>query len=877
VSGTSGGSLVRDVILREGRTLRLRPPAAADADGVVALFSRLSERSLYFRFHNVPRISEALAEPFLDPDWGTRGSLIGVVGENGGERVVALGTWVRLRDPRRAEVAFAVDDDYQGRGVGTRLLEQLAVLAAAAGIEEFVAEVLAENQAMLRVFSEAGFATTRDFAGRVVEVRFPIEATASYRARVDERDHHAVVASLRPFFAPVSAAVLGASPRPGSIGGTVVRNIVEGGFPGRVYAVNRSGEPVGGVQGFPSVDTLPEAVDLAVICLPAELVHDGAQAVLARGTRALCVISAGFAETGAEGAERERVLLATVRAHGARLVGPNCLGIASAGVRLNATFAPHGFPPGRIGFASQSGALGLALLERAAERALGFSAFVSTGNKADVSSNDLLEYWEGDDTTDLVLLYLESFGNPRKFARVARRVSGTKPVLALKSGVSAAGARAASSHTAALAGSEAAVDALFHQAGVIRSDSLEELLDVATFLSHEPLPRGSRVAVLTNAGGLGILCADACEAAGLELAPLSPATSEALRTLLPPAASVRNPVDMLGSATAPLYERALALLLEDPGIDAVIVVFVPAATVGAGDVAAAIDAEGGAREKPVVRVLMAEEAPPGSFPYPESAARGLARAVERGRWLRRPAGSVPVIDGIDAARARSIVEGVLAGGGDTWLTPEDVRAVLKSYGVPLVAERVARSAEEAVAGARQIGYPVVVKTAAPGAHKTETGGVVLDLASDDAVRAAGRRIGGPIIVQAMASGDAELLAGVVQDPVFGPLVGFGPGGVLAELIGEAVFRIAPISDIDADELVTSGKAGRLVAGFRGKPPLDRTALTGILHRLSRLSVDLPEIVELDLNPVIARHDGCTVVDARIRVARTEPPQRLKTW
>jgi acetyl coenzyme A synthetase (ADP forming)-like protein len=825
----------------------------------------------------LPVVSRALVDPFLDPDWHSRGSLIAVLDEKGVERVVAIASWVRLRDPRRAEIAFAVDDDYQGRGVGTRLLEQLAELAGERGVDEFVALVLPQNLAMLEVFSRAGFDVSREFAGGEVEVRFPIAATERYRARVDERDHQAVVASLLPFFQPKSVAILGASARAGSIGGTVVRNVVEDGFAGRIYAVNRSGESVAGVAGFRSVSDLPEPPDLAVICLPAELVEQAAEAVLRHGTRALCVISAGFAETGAEGAERERRLLAAVRARGARLIGPNCLGVSSAASRLNATFAPHGFPPGRIGFASQSGALGLALLERADERALGFSAFVSTGNKADVSSNDLLEYWEDDAGTDVVLLYLESFGNPRKFARVARRVSGMKPILALKSGVSAAGARAASSHTAALAGSEAAVDALFHEAGVIRSDSLEELLGVATLLSHEPLPQGKRVAVLTNAGGLGILCADACEAAGLELTSLATETTEALRGLLPAAASISNPVDMLGSATAALYEHALALLLQDTGVDAVIVLFVPAATIAVGDVAAAIESASAGRKKPVVRVLMTEKAPPGSFAYPESAARALARAAERAAWLRRPAGSVATLDAIDHAAARGVVESALSDSGDAWLAPAEARVLLEAYGVPLVAERVAGTAPEAVSAAKALGYPVVVKTAAAGVHKTERGGVALDLRDDDSVRAAVTRIGMPVIVQPMAEGDAELLAGAVQDPVFGPLVGFGPGGVLAELIGEAAFRIAPITDVDAEELVNGGKAGRLVAGFRGKPPLDKDALAGLLHRLSRLAVDLPEVVELDLNPIIALSDGCVAVDARVRVRRPERSPRLKTW
>ncbi len=406
---------IRDVLLRDGTALRLHAPTEADTAAVLALFEGLSERSRYLRFHGLPEVGERLAASFVDPDWSERGALVGSVGEDGGERLVALGTWARLRDPRRAEVSFAVADDFQGRGVGTRLLEQLAELAGRAGIERFVARVLADNHRMLDVFLGAGFDVAGESAEGEVEVSFPIAPTEEFRERVDERDHAAVVASLEPFFAPASVAVLGASPRPGSIGGTVLRNIAEGGYEGRLYAVNRSGEPVAGVAGFASVDDLPETVDLAVVCLPAEVVREGAERALERGTRALCVISAGFAEVGPEGAAREAELLATVRAHGARMIGPNCLGLSAARPRLNATFAPRAFPPGSISFASQSGALGLVLLEEANERGLGFSAFVSVGNKADVSSNDLLEFWEEDEETGLVLLYLESFGNPRKF------------------------------------------------------------------------------------------------------------------------------------------------------------------------------------------------------------------------------------------------------------------------------------------------------------------------------------------------------------------------------------------------------------------------------------------------------------------------------
>ena len=450
-------SVVRDVILPEGTTLRLRAATRDDAAALVAFVERLTPESRYFRFHGLPPVGPRLVEPFLDPDWDERGALVGTLASEAGERIVALGTWSRLRDRSRAEAAFAVDDEVQGHGIGTRLVEQLAGLAAEAGIERFVAEVLPANLSMLRVFEHVGFAVTRELDGGVVEVVFPIAPTESYRETVDSRDHLGVVASLGPFFSPRGVAVYGASPRAGTIGGLVFRNIVEGGFTGDAYPVNRRGEDVAGVAGYTSLAEVSGDVDMAVFCLPGEHVLEAVEDALAKGVRALCVISAGFAEVGSEGAAREARLLEHVRAHGARLIGPNCLGVAAAGPRLNATFAPRAFPPGRIAFSSQSGALGLALLERSEARGLGFSAFVSIGNKADVSSNDLLEFWEEDPATDVVLLYLESFGNPRKFGRLARRISRRKPILAMKSGVSRGGAKAASSHTAALAGSEVAV------------------------------------------------------------------------------------------------------------------------------------------------------------------------------------------------------------------------------------------------------------------------------------------------------------------------------------------------------------------------------------------------------------------------------------
>ena len=878
-----------DVILRDGGTLRLRPPTAADADALLDFFQALSRESLHMRFHGLPSLRPQLVESLLEPDWVERGALLGTLaGDNGDERVVAVANYVRLRDPSVAEAAFAVADADQRRGIGTRLLEQLAHRAAAVGIERFLAEVLPDNRAMLTLFERVGFELKRERESGVIEVEFELAPTEHYEHSVEARDHIAVRASLRPFFEPASVAVVGASSRRGTIGGELFRNILEGDFRGIVYPVNRKGEAVAGVRGYGSIAEIDDRVDMAVISVPGEHVYAAAEDALRNGVHALVVISAGFAEFGSEGVERQDRLLALVRSHGARLIGPNCLGIAVAGPSLNATFAARSAPSGNIGFSSQSGALGLALLEATQSRGLGLSAFVSIGNKADVSSNDLLEWWEDDENTDLVLLYVESFGNPRRFGRLARRVARRKPILALKSGTTATGQRAASSHTAALAGSEAAVDALFHQAGVIRASSLEELIDVATLLSTHPEPPGRRVAVLTNAGGLGILAADACDAAGLLLPELGDETVARLRELLPVEASVANPVDMLGSATAATYSSVLPVLLADPQVDAALALFVPAVTATAQQVAEAVDLAARAADsnKPVLAVVMSASGIPeplrnsstvAAFAYPESAARALGRAAERAAWLRRPLGSIPTLPDVRPAAAAEVVERALTQSDDSWLSPADTRALLDAYGLPLVPERLADSVGAAVAAAQELGYPAVVKSAAAGAHKTETGGVALDLPDDRAVREAAERIGLPVIVQPMLRAGTELLAGLVQDPVFGTLVAFGPGGVFAELIGEATLRIAPLTDVDAEELVTSGKAGRLVRGFRGAPAADVGSLVDLVHRLAALGDDLPAVAELDLNPVLAFQDQCIAVDARVRVRRPDLQRREKSW
>lgn len=878
--------LTADVILRDGRTLRLRAPEAADRDALADFLARLSPESLRRRFFATVRPDASLIDPYLDSNWSQRGALIAMLVEAGDERVVALASYVRLRDPRAAEAAFAVSDALHGVGIATRMLDQIAERAAAEGIERLVLEILPENASMLRVVTDAGFAVTRRVEGGVVEVSLSIEPSGAHTARVDERDHLAVAASLEPFLDPASVAVYGASARRGTIGGELFRNIVSGGYAGPTFPVNRRGDAVAGVPGRRSLLGVDPPVELALVCVPADAVIESARDALAAGVRSLCVISAGFAEMGGEGLAAQDRLLALVRAHGGRMIGPNCLGISSTRAGLNATFAAQPPPTGAVGFASQSGALGLAVVEQARERGLGLSSFVSLGNKADVSSNDLLEYWEDDEGTSVIALYLESFGNPLRFGRIARRVARRKPVLALKGGVTTAGARAAASHTGALASSEVAVDALFRQAGVQRVRTLSEFLDAAAVLSSQPPLRGSRVALLTNAGGLAILCADACSAEGLELPSPSPEAQERLREILPAEASVGNPIDVLGSANAEAFAAALPVLLADPAFDAVCVLFARPVVATASDVVLAVDAAiaDSGHEKPVVGVFLStEQRLPGARPTriarfgsPEAAARALGVAARRAAWLRRAEGVIPALDGVDVSVARAITEEALRERDDVWLEEGQSRSLLEAYGIRLAPEGVAQTPERAGRLAEVLGGPVVVKSAAAGVHKTERGAVALDLRDRADVERAAQRIGCPVLVQPMLTG-AELLVGVSQDPTFGPLVAIGLGGVQAELIGAVSFALAPLTDVDAAELLETGPLGRLVAGFRGKPPLDGDALADLLHRLSALALDLPVVAELDLNPILADDRGYYAIDRRVRLTRHVPAVRVKTW
>src|SRR5215831_3111956 len=617
-----------DVVLRDGATVRVRAARPDDRAALERFLSLLSRESLVFRFFTPVKELSRIARSFAEVDHRDRHSLVALHGEDG--QIVGHGFYA-LEKPGTAEIALEVADQLQGMGLGTILVGHLAAHAAAQGITTFRAEVMAENHRMLTVFRESGFPVSVRSSYGTLEVTFPTQLTEAARERFERREQISAVAALKRFFEPGSIAVLGASRRRGRIGGEVFHNLLESGFPGPVHPVGPHAV-VQSVLAYPDVGRVPGPVDLAVVVVPARHVVDAARACAEKGVGALVVISSGFAEAGAEGRERQADLLEVCRRSGMRLIGPNCMGILSTAPErpLNATFAPGAPPAGRIGFMSQSGALGLAVLDHARSAGLGLSSFVSVGNKADISGNDLLEYWESDPRTDLVLLYLESFGNPRGFSRVARRVGRTKPILAVKSGRTTAGVRATSSHTGALLGaSDGTVDALFAQAGVIRADTLGELFDVASLLASQRAPAGRRVGIVTNAGGLGIMCADACVADGLVVPELSAATRAALGGFLPAEASTANPIDMIASATPDDYERAIRAVAGSGEVDALIVIFIPPLATSAPEVAAAIGRAGDGG-LPVLGVfvgggLRAATSVP-VFAYPEDAARALARA-----------------------------------------------------------------------------------------------------------------------------------------------------------------------------------------------------------------------------------------------------------
>jgi acetyl coenzyme A synthetase (ADP forming)-like protein len=887
------------LILRDGSTATIRVSQADDHGAVKKFFLALSPESKRLRFFALTTPRDELIQSFCDSS-NPRVRLTLVVTRRSGmaTRIIAVGTYA-ARDESSAEVAMAVDDEFQGKGIGTLLLERLALLAVGNGFRRFWAVTMAENKPMLDLFSESGFECRSHIDHGSVEIDLSVVASETSVAKADWRDRVATNASLRPFFRPRSVAVVGASRNPNNIGTRILNAIVGGGYKGSVYPVNPKADTIGSLRAYPGVDALPETPDLVVIAVPSEAVSGVIDQCAARQVRAAIVITAGFAEIGVEGRARQQQLLEKIRGYGMRMVGPNCLGLINTdpAVALNASFAPDFPPVGNVAFCSQSGALGLAMIGLARDRGLGLSSFVSVGNKADISGNDLLQYWEEDERTKVILLYLESFGNPRRFARIARRVARVKPVVAVKAGRTGAGRRAAGSHTAALAADDVAVDALFRQTGVIRAETLDEMFDLAAALSSQPLPAGRRVAILTNAGGLGILCADACEAHGAIVQELGEKTRRRLQEFLPSTASVANPVDMIASASADDFRRATEILLGAAEVDALIVLTIH---VGLADTAAiarnvqkaARNAQvKGGHSKPVLTCIMGSEqnAAPTTkiravklpnYAFPENAARVLGKLARYAEWRDQPEGIIPDFDDIRPAEARAICEQARGQHGASWLSGEDTRNVLAAFALPLAPGGICRDAEAAARMAAEIGFPVALKLASRTiVHKTEIGGVRLNLANEDAVKQAfntvQQRLAAEgkleemegVLVQRMISDGVEVMVGVTQDPLFGPLIGFGLGGIHVEILKDVSFRVTPITDRDASDMVRSIKGYRLLEGYRGHPPGDLAAIEDLLLRVARLVEEVPAIAELDMNPVIALPPGrgCRIVDARIRL------------
>jgi acetate---CoA ligase (ADP-forming) len=878
------------LILRDGSTATVRLAKPEDTSAMANFFHRLSPESRRRRFFSFAEPTADFVRSLCDgSDPHTQLTLVVTRRPGGKETIVGAGTYIR-RDYKSAEVAMAVEDELQGKGIGSHLLERLALLAARSGFTRFWAITQSDNRGMLDVFRHSGFPLTETFDRGYLELDFSVSATKSSVEFSEMRDRVFTAASIRYFFKPASVAVVGASREPSSIGYRILQALVMNRFQGPVYPINPKAGVVGSMHAYPSVAMLPVAVDLAIIAVPRDAVLGVVDECAARGVKALIVITAGFAEANEAGRALQDQLREKVRDYGMRMIGPNCMGLLNTdpAFQLNASFSPVYPPPGRIAMSSQSGALGLAILALATERQLGVSTFVSVGNKADVSGNDLLQYWEGDDNTDVILLYLESFGNPRRFARIARRVSRSKPIIAVKAGRTLAGKRAAGSHTAALAANDVAVDALFRQTGVIRAETLDEMFDLAAAMASQPLPAGRRVGIVTNAGGPGILCTDACEAGALAVPELPDEIKAELRKFLPAAASVSNPVDMVASAGAQSYEKTIETVLPSPDIDALIVIYIPVDRNDSQSVAQAIRdgvARGraaGGTGKPVLACLMSSE---GSRPlhtssetipsymFPEAAAKVLAKTTTYAEWRAKPLAMVPGFSDIDEQQAKEVVRSAIQARGAGWLSAAECRSLLSAFRIPQVAGGIAQTPEQAVDISRSLGFPVAAKLASERVlHKSDIGAVRLNLSTEEAVRQAFKEIQQPdmegILIQKMLFNGVELMIGVAEDPLFGPLIAFGLGGIHVEILGDVRFRVTPLTDRDAEEMVHEIRGYRLLQGYRGHAAADIAAIEEVLLRLSRMVEDLPEIRELDLNPVfaLAPGQGCAVVDSRIRVA-----------
>ncbi|MEU2287712.1 GNAT family N-acetyltransferase [Streptomyces sp. NPDC013178] len=875
-------------LLADGTTVCIRPAMPSDHDQLEGFYEEMSPENLRLRFfaasHRSARLAADRACARAHP--GYRALLAETQG-----RVIGLAEYYTGDDKDTAEISIAVADGLHHRGVGTLLVEHLVSAARAEGISTLTADALSENHEVLRLFADLGLRTTRRFEGPEVCCAITLDQSDTYLSAVEERGRAANVASLRSLLQPDVVAVVGAGRKPGSVGRAVLHQLHAGGFTGRLFAVNPAAHSILGVPSYPSVSALPKTPDVAVVAVPAAAVPETAEECGKAGVRALLVVTAGL------DADQAHALLATCRAHGMRLVGPNCLGISNTAPELclDATFAAGHPRPGTAGVAVQSGGVGIALLDGLSRLGIGVSSFASLGDKYDVSGNDMLQWWESDGRTDLALLHLESFGSPRAFSRTARRVTRRMPVLTVDAGRTDAGRRAAASHTAAAATRTMTRGALFTQAGITATRSVGELLETAALLHSQPLPAGSRVVIVTNAGGAGVLAADACAEAGLSLPAPTSELIDDLLAVLPDGAAAGNPVDATAAVTEEQLTQCVDRLMRYGGVDAVLVALVPTAVAAAtgDDLVRVLTRASGRRPKPLVAVRLEQGLPVELLPAadggtvptyaePQAAARALAHAAHRAASLARPAGTVPDLDGVDTKRAQAVVEDYLAAHPDGgWLEPGTCADLLACYGIPQIPWAWAETEDDAVLAAerlRGVDGRVVMKAHWPGSvHKSQQHAVHLDLRGDSEIRAAFRdletRFAGlmtGVVLQPLAARGTELFAGVVQDQVFGPLVLFGLGGTATEVLADHAARLAPLTDHDVHDLITAPRCAPLLFGAHGNGPVDLEGLEQLLLRLSRMASDLSQLAEADFNPILAAPDGVTVLDARLRLVPCRP-------
>lgn len=859
-----------DVVLRDGGVAHVRPIRPQDAPAVHAFHDAQSAESVYLRFFApLPHLSEKDVARFTQVDYVNRVGLVATLGDD----IVGIARYDRTKGTS-AEVAFNISDAHQGRGLGSVLLEHLTVAARERGITRFVAEVLPQNRKMMTVFTEAGYEVAHGYEDGVISLAFDISPTENSARVRESREHRAESRSMRGLLNPRSVVVVGASRDPDSIGHRLLENIRAGGFTGAVHAVNQAFE-VAGVTSHSRVTDAPGPIDLAVVAVPADAVEDVVRDCARAGVRGLVVVSAGFAETGEQGRRRQDQLVRLARANGMRVVGPNSFGVVNNDplVSLNASLAPNLPPAGRFGLFSQSGALGIAVLDSAARRSLGVSTFVSAGNRADVSGNDVMQYWLDDTSTDAVGLYLESIGNPRKFTRIARRLARAKPVIVVKSGVSSFGVPPGHAVRASRLPREA-LDEMLRQSGVIRVENVHQLFDVAQLVVHQPLPQGPRVAVVTNSDALGVLAADACTSWGLEV--------------------THGPVALPSTATAQEFREALSLAFADPDVDSVVVGFIPPLVTLDIDVATAVAEVAGASEKACVATFLgmrgvtdalssgARTVP--AYPTPEDSVRALVSATRYSQWRQRDRGNRVAPGPIYRDAAQAVVAGAAPLTPDgVWLTNPQSAELLAAYGIELWPSFPVRTADEAVAAAVRVGYPVVLKATAEGLrHRADLGAVRLDIGREDQLHEAFaemydrlRALGADVFaVQAMAPAGLACVVRSTEDPLFGPVVEFGVGGPPTELLGDVARRFPPLREGDVADLVRSVRAAPLLFGHRGAAPVDVDALEDLIARLSVLADELPQVAYLELNPVVVSTRGLAVLDAGIRLA--EPPGRTDT-